>query len=79
MPNRNGQGPMNAGSRTGRGRGFCSRNAGVGELGRNSQQEQAVVQDQYNPDCRGPRGCGSGMNAGHGRRSGGCGNRRGQR
>jgi hypothetical protein len=79
MSNRNGQGPMNTGSRTGRGRGFCSGNATPGVLTPETQQNQVVVQQQSNTDCRGPRGCGTGMNSGNGRRGCGSGNRRGQR
>jgi hypothetical protein len=78
MSNRNGQGPMNAGSKTGRGRGFCSGNAMPGVLIPETQQNQVVVQEQSGVGCRGPRGCGTGMNSGNGRR-GGCGSRRGQR
>jgi len=78
MSNRNGQGPMNTGSRTGRGRGFCSGTL-PGEQTPENQQNQPVAQEQPLVGCRGPKGCGTGMNSGNGRRAGGCGNRRGQR
>ncbi len=76
MPNRNGQGPMGAGAKTGRGRGVCNRNKQPGMLNQEASQDQAAVEPQR-PDqgCRGPQGCGTGR----GRRGATGGSGRGQR
>ena len=82
MPNGNGQGPGNAGSMTGRGRGFCSGSGMPGRLNNELPDIGTVEQQQ---GCRGPQGCGTGqqagrMKSGQGRRNnGGCGKRNGQR
>lgn len=79
MPNGNGQGPMNAGSKTGRGRGFCSGSGMPGAMNRDTLQP-ATEEQQRMADCHGPKNCATGMKAGNGRRGGGgCGNVRGQR
>jgi len=77
MPNGNGQGPMNAGSRSGRGRGFCSGSGLPETMPGERVQGVATEQQQGTAGCRAPQSCGSGMNAGNGRRSGnGCGSKR---
>lgn len=83
MPNGNGQGPGNAGAMTGRGRGFCSGSGVPGRLNNETSSSVSADQPQVATSvCRGPQKCGTGpqggMKSGQGRRSGGCGNRRGQ-
>ena len=79
MPNGNGKGPMNAGSKSGRGLGFCSGSGMPGRLNRETVQDQTVVEPPPKTDCRGPQGYGNGLRSGNGRRNGDCMNRRGQR
>lgn len=76
MPNGNGQGPMNAGSKTGRGRGFCS-GSGI-PVAMNRETVQAGTAEQQNTEgCSWPQNGATGMKTGNGRRNGGgCGNRR---
>jgi len=76
MPNKNGQGPMNAGSMTGRRRGNCRVRTETGEQAQQLHGQDAGQQD--NESCRGPMGCGTGKRAGGGR-CGGQGRRSGSR
>jgi len=83
MPNGNGQGPANAGKKTGRGLGFCSGSGMPGRLN-NTRQNSEEFANQGNPDtyrgpgCGGGQNAGGGMRAGQGRRNSGGGNRRGR-
>ena len=67
MPNRNGQGPRNAGSKTGRGLGLCNKNVVLGRSDDKEQDEQLAARA-----ARGAGNCGIGMKPGNGRRSGVC-------
>lgn len=67
MPNRNGQGPRNAGSKTGKGLGLCSKNGVVGRSDDKAQDEQLASRE-----ARGSGNCGIGMKSGNGRQSGVC-------
>lgn len=76
MPNGNGQGPANAGPKSGRGLGFCSGSGMPGRLNSGATQNQ-VAAPEFDAACSGPRGCGTGVKSGNGRRNGnGCGNKR---
>lgn len=64
MPNRNGQGPDDAGPQTGRRRGLCRVNT-------SESVQQELPQNQGTGQvCRGPRGCGTGKQGGGGRGAG---------
>ncbi|MDD2272661.1 MAG: DUF5320 domain-containing protein [Desulfuromonadaceae bacterium] len=79
MPQGNGQGPMNTGSRTGRGRGFCSGNGIPVAMNRETVQTGSAEQQNVGC-CSWPQNGASGMKTGNGRRNGGgCGNKHGQR
>lgn len=79
MPNGNGRGPMGAGSKTGRGRGFCNGSAMPGTINRESEQDQTAEQQMATIGCRGPQGCGTGIKKGNGGGKGaGRGNKRSQ-
>ncbi|MBV5339446.1 MAG: DUF5320 domain-containing protein [Deltaproteobacteria bacterium] len=79
MPNGNGKGPMNAGSKSGRGLGFCSGSGMPGRLNRETVKDQTVVEQQPKTDYRGQQECGNGIRFGNGSRNGGCSKGRGQR
>jgi len=79
MPNGNGQGPMSAGSKTGRGQGFCNGNGMPGAMNRASAQNQTAEEQLAAIGCRGSQGFGTGIKKGNGRGKGcGCGNKRSQ-
>lgn len=76
MPNGNRKGPSGAGSVTGRGRGFCNGTAETVRPEPETVQGVAVKEQQlFATTCRGPRGCGNGVQG----TRGGCGARRGRR
>lgn len=79
MPNRNGQGPIGSGSKTGRGRGLCNTKNASDSIKQETNQASPENQQISGQGCRGPKGCGTGLQgsgkgAGQGRKNGGCGN-----
>jgi len=76
MANGNGQGPQNAGPRTGRGRGFCSGSGMPGWMNNGSVQGEATSQQQPGFFSRLGRGLGNGAGRGANGGRGGFGNGR---
>ncbi|MDD2540297.1 MAG: DUF5320 domain-containing protein [Desulfuromonadaceae bacterium] len=71
MPQGNGQGPLHAGSMTGRGRGFCSGSGMPGRFNQESAQNQAAVKKSMT-GCRGTQSGSFGLKARNGYRNGDC-------
>lgn len=79
MPNKNKQGPMDAGSTIGRGHGFCNGSDIPGSINRKKAQKQTVEQQSTTTSNHTPQGCATGFKTRNGRRSGDGNSQRGQR
>jgi hypothetical protein len=61
---------MSAGSKTGRGQGFCSGNGMPGAMNRENAQNHTVAQQLATVGCRGSQSCGTGIKKGNGHGNG---------